>query len=154
MERSDNARGLHGEEPMKKLKVFKEKCTGCGNCIEVCPVNETVDPKQLKGKPPKGKIFRLINDVIDPVGLCQQCDPAPCMEICPAPAIYRNGNNVVLVNEWECNACGFCNEICPYGAIFIDYKKPRKWTSVKCDLCQGDPLCVRNCPASAIEFTL
>jgi len=137
---------------MKKLQIYKERCTACGNCIEVCPVNETVDPKLLKGESPQGKIFRLVDEVIDPVGLCRQCDPAPCMEICPAGAIYRNEKNVAVIDEWECNACGICNEVCPYGAIFADYKKPKKWTSVKCDLCQGDPLCAKNCPTSAIEW--
>lgn len=137
---------------MKRLRVFKERCTGCGNCIEFCPVNKTVDSEQLKGKHAEGRIFRLVEGVIDPIGLCRQCDPAPCMEICPASAIYRDGNNVVLVNEWECNTCELCNEVCPYGAIFADYKRPKKWTSVKCDLCQGDPLCAKNCPTFAIEL--
>jgi Fe-S-cluster-containing hydrogenase component 2 len=43
-----------------------------------------------------------------------------------------------------------CAEACPLGAVFIhqDVKTP-----ITCDLCMGDPECVKWCPTKALEFT-
>ena len=40
-----------------------------------------------------------------------------------------------------------CMMVCPYGAVREDSEK-----MIKCDLCDGDPVCVRWCPTHAIRF--
>jgi pyruvate-ferredoxin/flavodoxin oxidoreductase len=34
-----------------KIQVFTEDCTGCGNCVDVCPVNRKGDKKALEFRP-------------------------------------------------------------------------------------------------------
>ena len=38
---------------------------------------------------------------------------------------------------------------CPFGAILYD---PDNRRVIKCDLCGGDPQCVRFCPTGALQF--
>ncbi|NIS13566.1 MAG: hypothetical protein GWN18_15955 [Thermoplasmata archaeon] len=54
----------------------------------------------------------------------------------------------VLVDDNACIACGSCGRACPFHVIwFDDRERPRK-----CDLCEGDPACVRYCQLEAIEY--
>ncbi|RLI01855.1 tRNA CCA-pyrophosphorylase [Candidatus Bathyarchaeota archaeon] len=39
------------------LKLDEDKCTGCGNCVVVCPVNIMIDPQIAKG-------FGTMNDEV------------------------------------------------------------------------------------------
>jgi Fe-S-cluster-containing dehydrogenase component len=39
---------------------------------------------------------------------------------------------------------------CPYGAIFAD---PKTGAITKCDLCGGDPMCVKVCPKHVIMYS-
>ena len=56
---------------MKKYKVNKEKCAGCGSCVQLCPTGAIKMGKD-------GKAF-IDQDV------CQVC--GECMEVCPFGAI-------------------------------------------------------------------
>ncbi len=42
-----------------------------------------------------------------------------------------------------------CFLFCPSGAISID---PNTLLPIKCDLCGGDPECVKACPTGALDF--
>jgi Fe-S-cluster-containing hydrogenase component 2 len=42
-----------------------------------------------------------------------------------------------------------CATYCPRQVIVRDVQSGK---SVKCDLCHGDPLCVRACPTGALEL--
>jgi Fe-S-cluster-containing hydrogenase component 2 len=81
---------------------------------------------------------------------CQQCQDAPCMTGCPVGAISRNeAMNRVEVDYDVCIGCRTCVSVCPFGAMHynvIDRKVS------KCDLCDGDPQCVRFCEVNAVAF--
>ncbi len=55
-------------------------------------------------------------------------------------------NGVVLVDEEKCTACGTCERSCPFEVIRI------REVAKKCDLCGGDPVCVKFCPYGAIRY--
>jgi carbon-monoxide dehydrogenase iron sulfur subunit len=42
-----------------------------------------------------------------------------------------------------------CVFACPFGATFVDQDSGRV---LKCDLCDGDPTCVKVCPTGALTF--
>ena len=42
-----------------------------------------------------------------------------------------------------------CIVACPFGAIMYDADRKRV---IKCELCEGDPQCVRLCPTGALAF--
>ncbi len=50
----------------------------------------------------------------------------------------------------KCTSCGFCEKICPEGAIRIKKGVP-EWTKKKCQHCTA---CINRCPAGAIQFGL
>ena len=43
-----------------------------------------------------------------------------------------------------------CVAVCPFGAMSFDTPTKRV---IKCDLCDGDPLCVKFCAYEALQYT-
>ena len=56
---------------MWQVTVDKDVCTGCGECVEICPV----------------EVFELIDDKSEPVNAdeCMGCES--CVEVCEDEAI-------------------------------------------------------------------
>ncbi len=82
--------------------------------------------------------------------MCQQCDTAACMKVCPTGALHRNlGELLVEFNKTKCIGCHMCTIACPFGNIVYDtyFGAP-----LKCDQCGGDPSCAKACPAHALEW--
>nr|WP_022666935.1 4Fe-4S dicluster domain-containing protein [Desulfospira joergensenii] len=81
--------------------------------------------------------------------VCNQCENAYCMNVCPAKAIKRNDQGIVCIDEDRCIGCGTCVEYCPIEMVKMD---PDTRKAVKCELCHGEPLCVKACPTGALEL--
>ena len=81
--------------------------------------------------------------------VCNQCENAYCMNVCPSKAIHRNDEGIVCVTEDKCIGCGLCVQYCPIGMTALD---PDTQKAVKCELCHGEPLCVEACPTGALEL--
>jgi Fe-S-cluster-containing hydrogenase component 2 len=131
----------------KVLKIDYEKCTGCRTCEQVCALKHdgVINPMRSRIRVVKWDMEGLYIPMS-----CQQCQDAPCMVGCPVGAISRNDEmNRVEVDYDVCIGCRTCVSVCPFGAMnfnTIDRKV------VKCDLCDGDPQCVRFCDVEAIQF--
>ena len=81
---------------------------------------------------------------------CKQCENPPCLATCPKEAIYRDVTlDRVLIDRQKCVGCGMCVSACPFGAMRLDKLKAK---SYKCDLCNGDPECVKVCEPGAILY--
>jgi Fe-S-cluster-containing hydrogenase component 2 len=81
---------------------------------------------------------------------CQQCQDAPCLNVCPVKAISRNEESTrVSVDYDTCIGCRSCVGACPFGAMNFN---PTDRQVFKCDLCDGDPQCVRFCEVKAVDF--
>lgn len=131
------------------ITVDVEKCTGCRTCEVVCSLKNygECNPSRARISIVRDERDGLISTI--PV-VCQQCAEPLCLELCPAQAISRDPQtNAVVVGEEKCIGCRTCVQVCPYGAPFVD---PRTGTSQKCDLCGGDPTCVKWCPNDALHF--
>lgn len=82
--------------------------------------------------------------------VCNQCSNAYCARVCPVKAISRDDSTgAVTVDRETCVGCGMCSQYCPTKMIRVD---PDLKKSVKCDLCGGDPECVKACPAGTLEL--
>ena len=55
-----------------------------------------------------------------------------------------------FVDEAVCSGCGYCEAVCPYGAIEIDPK--RKVAKVNEALCKGCGICTVNCLSKALQL--
>ena len=53
----------------------------------------------------------------------------------------------VLVDDKSCSGCEICVDACPLGAISLDRERE---VVFKCDLCGGDPECVKVCSRNAL----
>lgn len=115
-------------------------CTGCLECELVCSITKTgiANPAHSRIKITKS----IEGDICLPM-MCRHCDPAPCGQICPTGAINRDSKaGAVVINLDRCIGCKMCMIACPFGAITVDLLSGKV---VKCDLCLGDPQCVKFC---------
>lgn len=124
---------------MKKLSVVPNLCIGCRECELMCSLGH------YGVFNPAAACIRVEYDAgessYDPV-ICRHCDEPACAEACPADAMSRDGRmGVVVVDEEACTQCHACVEACPYGAINVAPDD----AVLKCDLCGGEPMCVRFC---------
>jgi Fe-S-cluster-containing hydrogenase component 2 len=133
--------------PAKLLVVNPKKCTGCGLCELACALKQT-------GKPaPQHARIRVVNWGAEGIHVpisCQQCSDAPCAAVCPRNAISQTPRSEWIgIDYSRCISCQMCVSACPFGAIWFDAHRSRVY---KCDLCRGQPECVRACFTGALNF--
>ena len=75
----------------------------------------------------------------------EDCEGHPCIAACPVAAITES-EGMVLIDAEACIGCSACVRVCPYGAIRMD-----DGVAWKCDLCGGDPACVKECVTEALK---
>ncbi len=140
---------------MKSIFVNTERCVACHTCEIACALHRSSLSRKLpdaiwEDVPPLPRLR------VDPTGTekgfpiqCRHCDDAPCLDACPAAALYRDEEGLVLVHDERCIGCWMCVMVCPFGAPqpFRHYRK-----IIKCDRCQGmDAVyCVESCPTRAL----
>ena len=131
----------------KTLMIDCTKCTGCRECETACSM--ITEMRSGISQPRMTSITWDLEGRGVPI-ICQQCQDAPCMAVCPKHAVYRDEElNRVMVDYDRCIGCRMCMAVCPFGAMDFD-GEARKVT--KCDLCDGDPLCVELCPYRALQY--
>ena len=131
----------------KTLYIDYQKCTGCRLCELVCAVfhDGISNPARSRIKVMKWEAEGLYIPMS-----CQQCQDAPCMNVCPVKAISLDEElGRVFVDYDVCIGCRSCVAVCPFGAMSFNIKEKQVF---KCDLCDGDPQCVRFCEEKAIDF--
>jgi len=132
----------------KILLIDIDKCTGCKVCMEACSIiHDGVFSPTLS----RIHIMKVENKGLSIPSICEHCETnPPCQAVCPVKAINRDEKSgAVIINLEKCTGCRFCKWICPWGqeTILIRNKK-----AYKCDLCNGDPYCVKFCTSKALEF--
>lgn len=126
------------------------RCTGCGTCELMCSFHH-----HGEFNPRKARIRKTVflHDALAVPVLCTQCEEAWCQRICPSGAISRSvladiDAAVVKVDEERCVGCKMCQLACPFGNIEVG----SRGYAEKCDLCDGDPQCVKFCARGALHF--
>lgn len=134
-------------------------CIGCTACMDACrevnKVPEGVSRLTIIRSEPQGEFpdvkYRFFRKS------CQHCDHAPCVDVCPTGASFRDAaSGIVDVNPDLCVGCQYCIAACPYRVRFIH---PVTKTADKCDFCRKTnlqagklPACVEACPTKALTF--
>ncbi len=86
---------------------------------------------------------------------CNHCQRPICVEVCPARAIAKRPDGIVLIDSDRCLGCKYCSWACPYGAPQYDERTGRM---TKCTFCADNidaglaPACVAACPLRALDF--
>jgi Fe-S-cluster-containing hydrogenase component 2 len=135
------------KDPMKFLFAERQNCTGCRACEYACSVYHTGIVR-----PSVSRIHVLkYKDSIDVPVICWQCDDRPCIEACPTTpkAILTDPqSNGIILNEKTCLGakCLKCQEACPAQYVWAN---PDTGQPLMCDMCGGDPECVKACVAQS-----
>ena len=131
---------------MKQLVVKPEKCIGCRTCELVCSFGhyQQFNPRLANITVLEYEAATLAVPVV-----CQQCEDASCMKVCPVKAIRRDENGACVINYDKCIGCKMCRSACPLGNMSYSTIVKKVF---KCDLCGGDPKCVKYCPGGALSF--
>ena len=126
-------------------------CGGCKTCEIVCSLyHESVISPALARITVKQDIF---GGYVCEAMPCLQCDGPECLMACPVPgALYVDmATGARRIDEKKCSGCRICLEVCPTTPKGIRYNAEKN-VCFKCDLCGGDPQCVKFCPTGALTF--
>jgi len=133
---------------MKRIQIRKEICSGCRACEVACVARHegafgtsTARIRVAKNEP----------EGLDVPGVCHLCGRPGCVAACPTDALYRDETipGRVRLRAEACTGCAACVEGCPFGVVSLH---PTTGLPFICDLCDGDPACVRRCATGAIRF--
>jgi len=131
----------------KFVSYDPDKCVGCRVCEYVCSLEKEKVFNPTLSRIRTLRIYPNTNASI----ACRLCEDAPCVIACPRKALEQSKENgVIMIDDDKCDGCGWCIEACDFGAITL---MPDKKTVVICDLCEGDPKCVKWCPEEALELS-
>ena len=145
--------------PRKKygMVIDTNRCIGCHGCTIACISENNVPEGYYRSwvKIAEKGTYPITSTHFLP-RLCNQCEDAPCLNLCPTGATYRtHEDGVVHVNRDVCVGCRICVVACPYGSRFVN---PLTHTADKCDFCYHritkdlEPACVDACTGRARIF--
>jgi len=129
------------------LFVDPEKCTGCRKCETACALHheKTINPTLARIHVAKWENSGLYLPIV-----CLHCESPVCETICPVKAISRDQKTgAVVIDSDTCVGCRLCAIYCPFAGSRINAKTGK---AVKCDLCDGDPTCVKFCETEALQY--
>lgn len=115
------------------------RCSGCRICEIACSL---FHEKRIWPEASRIRVFMLVPGVEFP-HFCVQCEDYPCVGACPFNALsVSRETGAVLVKKDVCVGCGKCIEACPGK---VPHMHPKENRILICDLCGGDPQCVKVC---------
>jgi Fe-S-cluster-containing hydrogenase component 2 len=126
-------------------------CTGCNSCEVLCSLRQEglASPALARIQISTDYSGGWKNKAIT----CRQCDAPNCLAVCPTGALSIDAKTGArVIDAAKCIGCQLCIKACPqYPNSPIQFKSDKK-VSFKCDLCGGDPLCVKYCPEGALSL--
>ena len=136
---------------MGHIETNSLKCSGCRTCTIVCSLSHG---DQCGPSKARIRIVQEARDLFNTTMItCKQCETPMCYYAC-----HTNGGGAMYIDETTgarvidqeaCIGCRMCADACPQAPNSPIYYDEETQTCFKCDLCGGDPQCVKFCPMSA-----
>jgi len=131
----------------KMIMLHPDRCVGCKSCVAACAFEHEGSQRPEASRV---HVYSFQYEGVSVPMLCQNCSDAACVTVCPTGAMHRNDVTALIeLDESRCIRCRMCTMACQFGNTVYDALTDR---IIKCDVCQGDPACVKVCPADALEF--
>lgn len=135
------------DQARKRIKVRTDLCSGCRACQVACVAwhdgrfgTATARIRVTKDEPLG----------VDRPHVCRLCRRPPCVAACPTQALFIDDvTGAVLSRPGVCDGCAACVEACPFEMVAL-HRETR--LALICDLCRGDPSCVKRCATKAISY--
>ena len=128
------------------LIINADICTGCRLCESICSL-----VKEKEVNPAKARIHNEVHlfEGMRIPRVCINCADPSCIPVCPSEALTKDEETGwVNLDYKKCTMCLLCVDACHYGGIRLSPEDK----ILKCDLCGGDPECVKFCEIGAISF--
>lgn len=117
------------------MAIDLDKCTGCEACVVACRAENNlpvVGERQVELG--RDMSWIRVNRVFEgefpdvrahfmPV-LCQHCDEAPCVPVCPVNATYENPEGLNAQVYVRCIGTRYCAHACPYSVREFNFYDP------------------------------
>ena len=86
---------------------------------------------------------------------CRRCEDAPCIAVCPADALEKDTDGVIMRHTNLCVSCKSCVTICPFGTIMTDFFRHHRNKDLFYDLCDPEEArkFVAACPPGTARLT-
>ena len=161
------------------MVIDLKRCIGCYSCTVACKAEHNTPPGVFWARvleKEEGQ-YPSVRRTFLPV-LCNHCQEAPCVDICPTGASQKREDGIVFIDDDVCIGCRACMMACPYQNRYY-WGKPKdtiyfpkvpnpyevtapqefqRAVAQKCNFCLArlekglEPACVVTCLASARTF--
>lgn len=129
------------------------KCDGCGECVKACREHSGT-PEDMDARREVLTLYNQFGDRRYVTTSCMHCAVPSCEQVCPAKAITKRADGIVVVDNDRCIGCKYCYQACPFEVPRYSSKGMEK-----CDYCIGAgvavgqaPHCVQACTRKALHF--
>lgn len=132
---------------MKIITFDQSKCDNCGACQIMCSLEKKgrFVPKESRIRIETAGGLEAMRAVV-----CQHCAEPVCLTACMRGIIDKDPiTGKVTRRSEDCFRCAACQVMCPVGAAVLDHDIN---AFVTCDLCGGDPSCVKVCMTHALMY--
>jgi len=131
--------------PVKLVIPNMDACVGCRSCELACSLTHhgVCNPERSAIRVLKKGLELDIPLVCSHGSACA----VECAAACPVEAISVGEDGIVNLDREACTGCGACELACPLRGVRVFDGK-----AYKCDLCGGDPACVKVCNHHALAY--
>lgn len=110
------------------MVIDRHRCTGCGGCTIACKNENNVQEGFTWANKINRTVGKFPNVRYDywPT-LCNHCQNAPCVRICPTKAMYKADGGITMHDPNKCIGCKSCIAACPYVVISFNKKQTHEF---------------------------
>ncbi|WP_198263360.1 sulfate reduction electron transfer complex DsrMKJOP subunit DsrO [sulfur-oxidizing endosymbiont of Gigantopelta aegis] len=105
------------------MLVDTTKDVDWNKCVEACNKEHGLGNETESRDDQKTQYIRVVDVKNKGTGysmslpvMCQHCESAPCVDVCPTGASMKREDGIVLVDRHRCIGCRYCMMACPYKA--------------------------------------
>jgi Fe-S-cluster-containing hydrogenase component 2 len=86
---------------------------------------------------------------------CRKCTDAPCISVCPAEALEKDGEGLIERHTNLCVSCRSCVAICPFGTMMTDFFVHHRNRDILYNIADDRELeeFIKACPEGTVSVT-